>query len=258
MSVVRLARTAARLARSLAYRIALAFPIHVECNVCGWRGRSFLDDPWQKRVACPKCDAGIRQRLFVAALREIDGTSSARLIRGKRVLHFAPERCLTPLIRGEAGQYVTADYLRRDCDRRLDMSAMPEVASGSFDAVIAFDVLEHVPDYQTALAEVWRVTTPGGVGIFTVPQKDGLDTTDEDCSVATPEERTRRFGQWDHLRIFGDDFAAQVQSHGFAVTIVDASAFPPELVRRHVLFPPVLSTHPLATNYRKVFFARKM
>ena len=258
MSLVRPVRTAARFARSLAYRGALAFPLNVECNVCGWRGRSFLDDPWQKRVACPKCDAGIRQRLFVAALREIDGTSVSRLIRGKRVLHFAPERCLTPLIRGEAGRYVTADYLRGDCDLRLDMSAMPEVASRSFDAVIAFDVLEHVPDYHAALAEVWRVTAPGGVATFTVPQKEGLATTDEDCTVTTAEERTRRFGQWDHLRIFGDDFGAQVQSHGFVVTVVDASVFPSELVRRHVLFPPVLSTHPLATNYRKVFFARKM
>ena len=44
---------------------------------------------------------------------------------------------------------------------------------------------------------------------------------------------------------------------GFAVRAIDEKNFSPELVKKHVLFPPVLSTHPLATNHRKVFFAKK-
>ncbi len=35
-----------------------------------------------------------------------------------------------------------------------------------FDRLICSEVLEHIPDYRTAIAEIWRVTKPGGrIGI---------------------------------------------------------------------------------------------
>ena len=39
----------------------------------------------------------------------------------------------------------------------------------SFDAVIATDVLEHIPDDSAAAAEIRRVLRPGGLAILTVP-----------------------------------------------------------------------------------------
>jgi len=39
----------------------------------------------------------------------------------------------------------------------------------AFDVVLSSDVLEHVPDFRTALAETRRVLRPGGRHIFTVP-----------------------------------------------------------------------------------------
>lgn len=234
-----------------------SFPRRVACTVCGWQGRRFLSDPWHKFTICPRCRSDIRQRLFFAALRGSGERSFRELLDGRKVLHFAPEDSVRAELGRRAGTYVTADYFRTDCDRKLDMTRMPELRDESFDVVIAFDVLEHVPDYKKALAEVRRVLSAGGTAIFTVPQKDGLATTDEDPAVTTPEERTCRFGQHDHLRLFGDDFADLVATSGFTVTAVDESFFPPASVTRHVLFPPVLSLHPLATNHRKVFFCRK-
>jgi hypothetical protein len=90
-----------------------------------------------------------------------------------------------------------------------------------------------------------------------VPQKDNLLTTYEDPTIVSPEDRTKHFGQWDHLRIFGDDFSNIIESKGFTVVAVNESMFSEGIVRRHVLFPPMLSKHPLATNYRKVFFCQK-
>lgn len=42
-------------------------------------------------------------------------------------------------------------------------------AGGSFDRVLSFDVLEHVPDPYCAFRELYRVLKPGGVLIFSAP-----------------------------------------------------------------------------------------
>ena len=43
-------------------------------------------------------------------------------------------------------------------------------ADGAFDRVIAAEVLEHVPDHETAVAELARVLRPGGTLAVTVPR----------------------------------------------------------------------------------------
>ena len=42
---------------------------------------------------------------------------------------------------------------------------------GHFDRVIASEILEHVPDDRTAIAEIARVTKPGGRVAVTVPRR---------------------------------------------------------------------------------------
>lgn len=50
-----------------------------------------------------------------------------------------------------------------------DAAKLP-FADGSFDAVICSEVLEHVPDPEAALAEIVRVTRPGGQVALSVPR----------------------------------------------------------------------------------------
>lgn len=64
---------------------------------------------------------------------------------------------------GEAGPGGTAEAVHGDA------LAMP-FADGSFDRVIAAEVLEHIPDDTAAIAEIARVLSPGGVVAVTVPR----------------------------------------------------------------------------------------
>jgi len=235
----------------------LRYPKLVACNICNWSGRHFASDQWHPHTVCWKCRSLVRHRLLAAALERIPGLTLAELADGKRVLHFAPEHLTTPLFKPRAASYKTADFMRTDVDAQLDLTNMPSQADGSVDLLICCDVLEHVPDHMQGMREIFRVLAPGGTAIITVPQKDNLEKTESDPTITDPQERLRRFGQDDHFRIFGADTASLLESVGFKVRAIDEHDFPPDVVKRNVLFPPILSTHPLATNHRQVFFAKK-
>src|SRR5207247_7039213 len=206
---------------------------------------------------CPKCQSGVRQRLLLASFRYLPEFSSRIFLADKDILHFAPESEVSRYLSRLTRKYFTADLERSDVNINLDMTRMTSVVSESLDIVIACDVLEHVHDDKAAMPELYRVLRTGGTAILTVPQKDHAATTYEDQSITSPQEREKAFGQSDHLRIYGDNFPLILESVGFRVTVINELNFPDALVRRHVLAPPVLSTHPLATNYRKIFFAHK-
>ena len=56
--------------------------------------------------------------------------------------------------------------------RHADVTALP-FGDASLDVVASLDVLEHVPDYATALREFARVLRPGGVLLLSVPYVPG-------------------------------------------------------------------------------------
>jgi SAM-dependent methyltransferase len=55
------------------------------------------------------------------------------------------------------------------------------VASGSLDLVVAFDVLEHLPDDDGAAREVLRVLRPGGRFLVAVPADERLWSAHDDA-----------------------------------------------------------------------------
>lgn len=236
---------------------------NVECNICHYKANKLKSDSWHLYCNCPNCTSSIRQRLLMASLTSLDKFSYDNIINNKIVLHFAPEKSLTKLLAREAKEYKTADFLTEGysydkIDYNIDISDMKIIENETFDCVIACDVLEHVPKHLEGISEVYRILKKDGYCIFTVPQKDNLKVTFEDLSITDKKERERVFGQVDHLRIYGDDFITMLEDAGFEVTAVDESFFDESTVARNVLFPPVLSKHPLATNYRKIFFGKKL
>ena len=74
---------------------------------------------------------------------------------------------------------------------------------------------------------------PGGEAWLVVPlwEKPSIDGPPD----LSGRERERRFGQWDHVRQYGRDFAQRIAAAGFEVEMLDASALPPDQVRRMAL-----------------------
>ncbi len=78
-----------------------------------------------------------------------------------RVLEVNEAGQLTQFLR-EMPRYTLARY------PDVDMTRMP-YGDGSYDLVVHSDTLEHVPQPTAALSECYRVLSPGGYCVFTVP-----------------------------------------------------------------------------------------
>jgi hypothetical protein len=135
----------------------------------------------------------------------------------RRFLHIAPERAL----QSKLAQLPWIDQLTADLEPAGVMVQMDvtdiQYPDDSFDVIYASHVLEHVPDDAAAMSELFRVLRPGGWAILQVPIWRAV--TDEDPSVTDPAARTRRFGQDDHVRSYGRDYALRLAGAGFQVTV---------------------------------------
>jgi SAM-dependent methyltransferase len=133
------------------------------------------------------------------------------------VVHFAPERCVEKRLRQapNLGNYVTADLSAPNVDVHTDIQKLP-FPDCSFDAVICSHVLEHIPDDRAAIAELHRILRPNGVAYVQVPFADDR-LTEEDLVTTDPIERERRFGQFDHLRLYGTDLHDRLAAADFQV-----------------------------------------
>lgn len=244
--------------KSIFFSYFLSFPKTVECNLCGWKGRHFLSTYWHKYSQCPFCGSDVRHRLVIAALTLIPEVSFEKIVKEKKILHFAPETGIKELlIEKKAHLYKTADYIRDDVDIQTDISDMMNIKSETFDLVILCDVLEHVANDKKAISEIYRILKPGGCSIITVPQKDNLEITFEDPNVISPIQREKLFGQFDHFRIYGKDLHILLQNSHFIVKQINSRNFSEDTIKNYVLFPPVLSSKLLAPNYRIIYFAFK-
>jgi len=142
----------------------------------------------------------------------------------KSVLHFAPEQCFLNRFRALKNlEYTTTDLESPIADVKADICNLP-FKDNSYDIILCNHVLEHIPDDTKAMQELYRVMKPGGFGVFQIPQDLNRGLTFEDDTITDKAERSKIFGQYDHVRIYGRDYFDKLRSFGFTVKEVDFTA----------------------------------
>ena len=189
----------------------------VVCPCCGASFDRFEDFRWPDR-RCWRCGSLERHRALILWLDREPG----RLPAGARVLHVAPEPSLRSRLSGAAGSYVAGDLHPAPGDLALDLTGLP-FDDEAFDIVICNHVLEHVHDDAAAMREIRRVLRPGGWASLMIPRAF-TDVTDEAPGIDDPAEQLRRFGQPDHVRVYGHDYSDRLAAAGFDVDVVDLTA----------------------------------
>jgi SAM-dependent methyltransferase len=93
----------------------------------------------------------------------------------------------------------------------IDLCNLDETLEGTFDLIIHNHVLEHVPcSVSRTIQQLRGRLNPGGVMLFSVPIRANAETIEDLNTDLTHEERKARFGQWDHMRLFGENDVLKV------------------------------------------------
>lgn len=141
---------------------------------------------------------------------------------------------------GEAPAAAKAEAVKGDA---LDLP----YADGTFDCVIASEILEHVPADDAAIAELVRVLKPGGVLAVTVPRW----LPEKVCWLLSDEYHANEGG---HIRIYkADELRDKIVGRGMRFTHSEHA---------HALHAPFWwlkcavgvdkPKHPLVTGYHKL------
>lgn len=189
----------------------------VECPVCENKFSHFLGYgsavAYRENVLCPNCLSLERHRLMWLYLQRHTDFFTDQL----KVLHMAPEQCFY----GRFKKMKNLDYLCGDlysplADVKFDLHDIP-FEDNQFDVIFCNHVLEHVDNDHKCMKELCRVLKPGGFAILQVPIDYARETTYEDPTITSPEEREKHYWQKDHVRLFAKDYPKKLESAGFVV-----------------------------------------
>ena len=204
------------------------------CNLCGFGARRLrrrghnhpvivskqISGAGRRRVDCPKCLSSDRDRLIWEYLKIVLPTPNNQI----SILHVAPEIPLSNKLQElqhqksityQAIDLKTSGYHYPKWVQDADLTDLP-FNNNHFDFIIASHVLEHIPNLQKTILEIHRTLKPRGQAIVMFPVSrcqatdDYYQTSDflenaKPKPSTTRQEKIDRFGQHDHIRLFGTD-----------------------------------------------------
>ena len=197
--------------------------------------RKFLPYGYQKireNALCPGTLSLERHRLLWLYLDR----ETSFLKDSLKVLHVAPEQVFYQKFKSfPHWKYTTTDLHSPLADVKADICALP-FEDNSYDLILCNHVLEHIPNDRKAMSELYRVLKKGGTLIAQVPLDEKRTTTFEDDSITDRKERTKVFGQYDHVRVYGKDYLEFLNQTGFSSKFIDyTEKLPKEEIKRYGL-----------------------
>ncbi len=215
----------------------------VMCPICKNHYKTFL--PYGRinprpNALCPSCLSLERHRLIWLFLQEKTNFLSQKM----KVLHIAPEPCFMKRFEKIHGEnYITADIESPLAKVKMDIHQIP-FDDNEFDVVLCNHVLEHVEDDILAMTEIRRVLRKDGWAIMQVPFFSPVpEVTYEDKSITDPRAREKAFGQDDHVRKFGKDYAQRIAKSGltpeaneFAKSLTPEQCFSYGISRNEIIY----------------------
>jgi hypothetical protein len=131
-----------------------------------------LEVNWREHMQCRRCRLNNRIRASIHLLMDIIApTSESRIYATEQSspLFSYLHKCF-PFLQGS--EFVQDAALMSENNskklRHEDLTRL-SFASHSFDAILSFDVLEHIPNYRSAFTECARTLKPAGKMLFSVP-----------------------------------------------------------------------------------------
>jgi len=192
------------------------------CGACHKSCVGFFRYGTEVNWGCPHCGASPRERFVSYAIDQ----GLLQIGGGACVLQIAPnESGLVRRFRA-AGNLVTGDLQpeRYPGTGAIKVDLMNFASLGRFDLIYASHVLEHVPSDFVVLRNLFSALNNGGQVWLIVPLAEG--PTREGHDQMSPGDREREFGQWDHVRQYGDDFGERLLAAGFAVQVLGVDSLP--------------------------------
>lgn len=186
-----------------------------QCGVCKKKLRSFIQLD-NNDLLCPFCGSLARNRRLWKILNSED------YLKGT-ILHFSPSRNIYRKLKKRSDiNYVTSDYEDEFiADYRFDITNIDQ-KDASFDTIICFHVLEHIPDDSKAMQELYRVIKSGGNVLIQTPFKTGEIYEDE--RITSEADRLKHFGQEDHVRVYSPEgLKTRLIQVGFSVKVLSFS-----------------------------------
>jgi SAM-dependent methyltransferase len=183
-----------------------------QCNLCNTGLKAFI--PLENDLLCPRCGSLQRTRRLFHLLE------NQYLDKKLSILDFSPSRSLYRKLKKSSSSYLSSDFSGEFiADVSFDITQIP-VKEEQYDLILCYHILEHIPEDQKAMSELFRVLKKGGKCLIQTPFREG--EIYEDPAIQSPEERTKHFGQSDHLRVYSKEgLADRLRKAGFEVSILN-------------------------------------